>query len=95
MEEILFKASITVVFGIISAIAGLAIRNYFNGSGKRIAIVENSLAELKENLPKEYVLKDDHDRDIRELKDELKEIRREIQEGFRRLEEKLDKKADK
>jgi len=95
MDEILFKASITVVFGLVSGIAGIAIRNYFNGLGKRISVVEEDVKNLRENLPKEYVLKDDHYRDIQEIKNEIHKMREEIKEGFRRLEEKLERKADK
>ena len=95
MEEILFRASIGVVFGIISAIAGIALKNYFNGLGKRISIVEEEMKEIRENLPKEYVLKGDHYRDIQEIKSEIHKIREEIKEGFRRLEEKLERKLER
>ena len=95
MEEILLRGSLGVVFGIISLIVAVAIRGYFNGLGKRISEVATELQTLKESLPKEYVLKDDHDKDIKELKDAIKELRKEIREGFKRLEDKLDKKADR
>ena len=95
MEEILLRLSLGAVFGIISLIVGVAIKGYFNGLGKRISEVATELQSLKETLPKEYVLKDDHDKDIKELKDAIKELRKEIREGFRRIEEKLDRKVDK
>ncbi|GAB6066025.1 hypothetical protein JCM9492_11170 [Aquifex pyrophilus] len=92
MEE---RMAISIGISLVSLVLGAIVRSWFNSLLARIKSLEKDLTSLKENLPKEYVLKDDHDRDIREIKDELKEIRREIHEGFKRLEEKLDKKADK
>lgn len=98
MEEILLKASLWVVFGIVSAIAVKAIGLVLTSPKeikKKVDSLEKALIALKETLPKEYVLKDDHDRDIQEIKTEIRELKEEIREGFRRIEEKLDQKADK
>jgi len=62
---------------------------------KRVSDVSRDLTTLKENLPKEYVLKDDYYREIGEIKEEIHKMREEIKEGFKRLEEKLERKADK
>ena len=49
-----------------------------------VAELKSDLAKLREELPKEYVIKDDYRQDVRELKDMLG-----------KLLDRLDNKADK
>ena len=68
------------LFNLVVSIAGFLGAFVFYQSMQRI----QKLEDAKENLPKEYVQKDDYRNDIKEVKDILKQI-------F----DKLDGKADK
>jgi predicted PurR-regulated permease PerM len=68
------------IFNIIVSIAGFLAVYVFNSTTKQIQRLEDKLNEL----PKEYVAKDDYRSDITEIKNILKQI-------F----DKLDNKADK
>ena len=87
MGETVLQVSIGTVAILVLSIMGWWI--------KRVSDVSRDLTTLKENLPKEYVLKDDYYREIGEIKEEIHKMREEIKEGFKRLEEKLERKADK
>ena len=68
------------IFNIVVSIAGFLAVYVFNNTTKQIQRLEDKINEL----PKEYVAKDDYRSDITEIKDILKQI-------F----DKLDNKADK
>ena len=68
------------IFNIVVSIAGFLAVYVFNSTTKQIQRLENKINEL----PKEYVAKDDYRSDITEIKSILKQI-------F----DKLDNKADK
>jgi hypothetical protein len=68
------------IFNIVVSIAGFLAVYIFNNTTKQIQRIEDKLNEL----PKEYVAKDDYRSDITEIKSILKQI-------F----DKLDNKADK
>jgi len=68
------------IFNIVVSIAGFLAVYVFNSTTKQIQRIEDKLNEL----PKEYVAKDDYRSDISEIKNILKQI-------F----DKLDNKADK
>ena len=68
------------IFNIVVSIAGFLAVYVFNSTTKQIQRIEDKLNEL----PKEYVAKDDYRSDITEIKSILKQI-------F----DKLDNKADK
>jgi len=68
------------IFNIVVSIAGFLAMYVFNSTTKQIQRLEDKLNEL----PKEYVAKDDYRSDITEIKSILKQI-------F----DKLDNKADK
>lgn len=68
------------IFNIVVSMAGFLVVYVFNNTTKQILRLEDKLNEL----PKEYVAKDDYRSDIAEIKNILKQI-------F----DKLDNKADK
>ncbi|RUM32668.1 MAG: hypothetical protein DSY42_00480 [Aquifex sp.] len=71
------------------------VRSWFKNQFSRIERLEIGLSQLKETLPKEYVLKDDYYREIGEIKEEIHKMREEIKEGFRRLRKSLKGKQTK
>ena len=102
MEEILLRISLGAIFSlIVSIVSGFVIayvRSFKSGIkdlSQKIDGVEREIRDIRENLPKEYVLKDDYRRDLQEIKTEIHELREEVKEGFRSIEKKLDQKADK
>lgn len=72
------------LFNLVVAIAGFLAIFVFYQVMTRLQKLEDQLAAVKENLPHDYVQKDDYKTDIRELKDML-----------RQLFDKLDAKQDK
>ena len=68
------------IFNIVVSIAGFLAVYVFNNTTKQIQRLEDKLNEL----PKEYVSKDDYRSDITEIKDILKQI-------FNKLDSKADK----
>ena len=68
------------IFNIVVSIAGFLAVYVFNNTTKQIQRLEDKLNEL----PKEYVAKDDYRSDIAEIKDILKQI-------FNKLDAKADK----
>jgi cell fate (sporulation/competence/biofilm development) regulator YmcA (YheA/YmcA/DUF963 family) len=68
------------IFNIVVSIAGFLAVYVFNNTTKQIQRLEDKLNEL----PKEYVAKDDYRSDITEIKDILKQI-------FNKLDSKADK----
>lgn len=68
------------IFNIVVSIAGFLAVYVFNNTTKQIQRLEDKLNEL----PKEYVAKDDYRSDITEIKDILKQI-------FNKLDNKADK----
>ena len=68
------------IFNIVVSIAGFLAVYVFNNTTKQIQRLEDKLNEL----PKEYVAKDDYRSDIAEIKDILKQI-------FNKLDSKADK----
>jgi cell fate (sporulation/competence/biofilm development) regulator YmcA (YheA/YmcA/DUF963 family) len=68
------------IFNMIVSIAGFLAVYVFNSTTKQIQRLEDKLNEL----PKEYVAKDDYRSDITEIKDILKQI-------FNKLDNKADK----
>ena len=68
------------IFNIVVSIAGFLAVYIFNSTTKQIQRLEDKLNEL----PKEYVAKDDYRSDITEIKDILKQI-------FNKLDSKADK----
>ena len=68
------------IFNIVVSIAGFLAVYIFNSTTKQIQRLEDKLNEL----PKEYVAKDDYRSDIAEIKDILKQI-------FNKLDSKADK----
>jgi predicted dithiol-disulfide oxidoreductase (DUF899 family) len=72
------------LFNLVVSVAGFLATFVFYQVMQRLQRVEDALASMKEDLPKEYVHKDDYRNDVKELKDMLRQI-------F----DKLDNKADK
>jgi len=72
------------IFNMIVSIAGFLAVYVFNSTTKQIQRLEDKLNEL----PKEYVAKDDYRSDITEIKDILKQI-------FNKLDSKADKSWEK
>lgn len=72
------------LFNLVVSIAGFLAVFVFYQVMQRLQKLEDGLAAVKEELPKEYVHKDDYRADIKEVKDILRQI-------F----DKLDAKADK
>jgi len=68
------------IFNIVVSIAGFLAVYVFNSTTKQIQRIEDKLNEL----PKEYVAKDDYRSDITEIKNILKQI-------FNKLDSKADK----
>jgi cell fate (sporulation/competence/biofilm development) regulator YmcA (YheA/YmcA/DUF963 family) len=68
------------IFNIVVSIAGFLAVYIFNSTTKQIQRLEDKLNEL----PKEYVAKDDYRSDIAEIKDILKQI-------FNKLDDKVSK----
>jgi cell fate (sporulation/competence/biofilm development) regulator YmcA (YheA/YmcA/DUF963 family) len=68
------------IFNIVVSIAGFLAVYVFNNTTKQIQRLEDKINEL----PKEYVAKDDYRSDITEIKDILKQI-------FNKLDSKADK----
>ena len=68
------------IFNIVVSIAGFLAVYVFNNTTKQIQRLEDKINEL----PKEYVAKDDYRSDIAEIKDILKQI-------FNKLDSKADK----
>ena len=68
------------IFNIVVSIAGFLAVYVFNNTTKQIHRLEDKINEL----PKEYVAKDDYRSDITEIKDILKQI-------FNKLDNKADK----
>lgn len=68
------------VLGVISALVGWFVRVLWDAQSK----VRDDLAALERNLPQIYVRRDD-----------LREWREEVMDSLRRIEQKLDGKADK
>jgi cell fate (sporulation/competence/biofilm development) regulator YmcA (YheA/YmcA/DUF963 family) len=68
------------IFNVVVSIAGFLAVYVFNSTTKQIQRLEDKLNEL----PKEYVAKDDYRSDISEIKDILKQI-------FNKLDAKADK----
>ena len=68
------------IFNIVVSIAGFLAVYVFNNTTKQIQRLEDKINEL----PKEYVAKDDYRSDIAEIKDILKQI-------FNKLDNKADK----
>ena len=68
------------IFNIVVSIAGFLAVYVFNSTTKQIQRLEDKINEL----PKEYVAKDDYRSDITEIKDILKQI-------FNKLDNKADK----
>jgi hypothetical protein len=71
---------LNIVFGLFSACAGWFAREMWSA----VKELKADLAKLREDLPKEYVAKDDYRSDVRELKDMLGKI-------FDSLDNKVDK----
>lgn len=78
MED--FQVYINASFSIIMAVIGWFAREMWSA----VKELKADLAKLREELPKEYLNKNDYKEDIRELKDMLNKI-------FDRLEHKADK----
>jgi hypothetical protein len=72
------------LFNLVVSIAGFLAVFVFYQVMQRLQKLEDGLTAVKEELPKEYVHKDDYRADIKEVKDILRQI-------F----DKLDAKADK
>lgn len=72
------------LFNVVVSIAAFLAAFVFYQVMQRLQRSEDSIAAMKEHLPKEYVQKDDYKNDIKEVKDILRQI-------F----DKLDAKADK
>ena len=68
------------VFGGVMAVLGWFVRQLLDS----VAVLRNDLNQLREVMPREYVLREDYRRDIYEIKQLLRDIS-----------EKLDGKADK
>ena len=71
---------INITFGAIMAVAGWFCRELWAA----VKDLKADLAKLREDLPREYVAKEDYRRDIYEIKDILKQI-------FNKLDNKADK----
>jgi hypothetical protein len=72
------------LFNFVVSIAGFLAVFVFYQVMQRLQRLEDSIASLKEDLPKEYVHKDDYRADIKELKDMVRQI-------FDKLDNKQDK----
>lgn len=73
-----------VIFNFVVSIGGFLAAFVFYQVMQRLQRNEDAIISMKENLPKDYVQKDDYRSDIKEVKDILRQI-------F----EKLDNKQDK
>lgn len=73
-----------VIFNFVVSIGGFLAAFVFYQVMQRLQRTEDAIISMKENLPKDYVQKDDYRSDIKEVKDILRQI-------F----EKLDNKQDK
>ena len=71
---------INIFFGLFSAVVGWFAREMWAA----VKELKSDLAKLREDLPKEYVAKDDFKEGVREIKDMLSRI-------FDRLDQKADK----
>jgi hypothetical protein len=71
---------LNIVFGLFSACVGWFAREMWSA----VKELKSDLAKLREDLPKEYVAKDDYRQDTREIKEMLSKI-------FDRLDSKADK----
>jgi len=80
MDNQLIQLTLNFLFSSVSVILGWFLREMW------VAVKELKvdLAKLREELPKEYVARDDYRQDIRELKDMLNKL-------FDRLDHKVDK----
>jgi hypothetical protein len=72
------------LFNLVVSIAGFLGAFVFYQVMQRLQRAEDAIANLKEDLPKEYVHKDDYRSDIKELKELLRQI-------FDKLDNKQDK----
>jgi hypothetical protein len=72
------------IFNFVVSIAGFLAVFVFYQVMQRLQRLEDSQSALKENLPKDYVQKDDYKTDIKEMKEILRQI-------FDKLDQKQDK----
>lgn len=72
------------IFNFVVTIGGFLAVFVFNQVMQRLQKLEDALSTLKEELPKDYVQKDDYKADVKELKDMLRQI-------FDKLDSKQDK----
>lgn len=73
-----------VIFNFVVSIAGFLAVFVFYQVMQRIQKLEDGVSAIKENMPKEYVAKDDYKADIAEVKQILRQI-------FDKLDAKQDK----
>lgn len=55
--------------------------------------LKSDLAHLREELPKQYITKDDYREDVREHKDDIREIKELIAKIFDKLDAKQDRRS--
>lgn len=74
------QSTLNMVMGAALAVLGWFARELWSA----VKELKNDLAELREHLPKNYVLRDDYKSDIKEIKDIVQRI-------FAKLDDKADK----
>ena len=72
------------IFNFVVTIGGFLAVFVFNQVMQRLQKLEDAMSTMKEELPKDYVQKDDYKADVKELKDMLRQI-------FDKLDSKQDK----
>lgn len=82
-----------VALTIVLIFVGAIIRSW-TGSITQITLrlqnIEKDLSTFRENLPKEYVLKTDHEKDLDAIKNEIRSLKKDILRAIEKLEQKID-----
>lgn len=65
---------ISACFFIVTAILGFLIKNTLSDWSSRLKMVEDDIHEIKEELPHQYVQKEDYREDVQEIKININKI---------------------
>ena len=80
-----------VAFSLSSVVVGTIVKLWLSGVSNRLSVIERDLARLKESMPKEYVFKSDHDKDLDLLRKDMNLMKQEILTAIKDLDKKLER----
>jgi hypothetical protein len=86
---------VQVYFNLAAGALGALILFILKTTWDSIKSLQSEVRDVMDTIPKEYVRRDDFDKATDRVLDQIRQYREEQRQGLQRIEDKLDRKADK